>query len=108
EKNIEKKEYEIGKKVWNYFRCKTFEDYLKLYLVCDVLILADCFEKFRETSLQVYKIDPCHFFSAPSLSWNAMLLKIKEKNVELEQIVNYEMAMMIKDGIRGGLSCIVK
>jgi hypothetical protein len=44
DKNIELKEYERGKKLWDYFNCKSFKEYMELYLTCDVLILADCFE----------------------------------------------------------------
>ena len=32
---------------------KPMKDYLKLYLKCDVLLLADAFNKFRNNSLKV-------------------------------------------------------
>ena len=40
----------------------------------DLHILADCIEKFRTFSLREYKLDPAHFLTAPSLSWDAALL----------------------------------
>jgi len=43
ETNIDINDYERGKKLWEYFNCKTFKDYMELYLTCDVLILADFF-----------------------------------------------------------------
>ena len=43
------------------------------YLKKDVLLLADAFEKFIFTCLRYYDLDPCHYFSAPGLSWDAML-----------------------------------
>ncbi len=51
DKNIDIKEYERGKKLWDYFKCKNFREYMELYLTCDVLILADCFESFRDLSV---------------------------------------------------------
>ena len=48
-----------------------------------MLLLADVFEKFISTSLKYYSLDPCHYFSAPGLSWNSML---KMTKVELERI----------------------
>ena len=35
------------------------------------MLLADVFEKFVNTCLQYYGLDPCHF-SRPGLSWDAM------------------------------------
>ena len=49
-----------------------------------MLLLADVFEKFISTSLKYYNLDPCHYFSAPGLSWDAML---KMTKVELEKLV---------------------
>ena len=42
------------------------------YLKKDVLLLA-VFEKFIDTCLKFYKLDPCHYFSSPGLSWDVML-----------------------------------
>ena len=47
-------------------------DYHNHYLKKDVLLLA-VFEKFIDTCLKFYKLDPCHYFSSPELSWDAML-----------------------------------
>ena len=56
---------------------KTKKDYDNLYLKCDVLLLADVFERFRNNSLKNYRLCPSHYLSAPSLSWNAMLKMTK-------------------------------
>ena len=45
-------------------------DYRDLYLKADVLLLADVFEKFISRCLEYYRLDPCHYFSSPGLSWN--------------------------------------
>ena len=49
----------------------------------DILLLADAFEKFIFTCLKYYDLDPCHYFSAPGLSWDAML---KMTGVTLEKL----------------------
>ena len=54
-------------------------DYYNHYLKKDVLLMADVFENFIDTCLKLYKLDPCHYFSSPGLSWDAML-KITDGN----------------------------
>ena len=49
------------------------DHYLKKY----ILLLVHVLEKFIDTCLKFYKLDPCHYFSSPGLSWNAMLKMIK-------------------------------
>ena len=39
------KEYEQVLKVWNKFGMTAMKDYYDLYLKCDILLLADVFEK---------------------------------------------------------------
>ena len=46
------------------------------------------------------KYDPVHFVSAPGLAWQACLKKAK---VKLELITDYNMLLIIKKGIRGGI-----
>ena len=76
-------EYDHARKVWKTFKIKTMGEYHDLYLGNDVLLLTDVFENFRKTCLQYYKLDPCHYFTSPGLSWDAML---KMTNIKLELI----------------------
>jgi len=46
-----------------------------------------------------YKLDPAWYFTSPGLAWDAAL---KLTGVELELLSDYDMALMIKHGIRGG------
>ena len=47
---ITDKEYEYDTKVWKTFEMKTMKDCHDLYLKCDVLLIANVFEKFRNNS----------------------------------------------------------
>ena len=71
----------------------------------DVLLLADVFEKFIDTCLKFYGLDPCHYFSSPGLSWDAML---KMTGVKLEKISDIDKYLFIEKGLRGGISYIAK
>ena len=71
----------------------------------DVLLLADVFEKFIVMCLKFYELDPCHYFSSPGLSWDAML---KMTVTKLEKISDTEKYLFIEIGLRGGISYISK
>ena len=43
---------------------KTIKDYHNLYFKCDVLLLADVFEKFKNRCLENYALCPSHYLSA--------------------------------------------
>ena len=55
-RKITDKEYEHVLKVWNKFEMKMMKYYHDLYLKCDILLLADVFEKFRNNSLKNYAL----------------------------------------------------
>ena len=84
---------------------KNMVDYHYHYSKKSVLWLADVFEKFIDTCLKSYKLDPCHYFSSPGLSWDAML---KMTGVRLEKISDIDMYLFIEKGLRGGISYIAK
>ena len=74
-----------------------------MYLKSDVLQLTDVFENFRSVCLENYSLNPAHYYTAPGLPWDAMLLYTK---VELELITDVNMYSMVENGIRGGISMI--
>ena len=103
DEHITDDEYINAKEVWDTFYVKTMGDYHDLYLVSDVLLLTDVFENFRKTCMQYYKLDPCHYFTSPGLSWDAML---KMTNIKLELMTDIDMFQFIEKGMHGGVSYI--
>ena len=104
-KLYDKEDYQYAHNVWNTFKCQTLQDYHELYLKTDVLLLADVFENFRKISLKYYKLEPCHYFTLPGLTWDVCLKMTKQ---ELQLLTDYDMLMVIEKGIRGGISHISK
>ena len=93
--------------VKDYLTCqmKYMGDYHNHYLKKDVLLFADVFEKFMVTCLKFYGLDPCHYFSRPGLSWNAML---KMTGIKLEKISDIDKYLFIEKGLRGEIPYIAE
>ena len=71
-----------------------------MYVQCDTLLLADVFENFRDKCIEIYGLDPTHFFSAPGLPWQTCL---KKTGVKLELLTDYDMLLMVEKGNRSGM-----
>ena len=98
--NIEDIDYRHGNNVFNKFKLNNLGEYHDLYVQSDTLILADVFENFRDICIKEHELDPAHFLSLPGLAWQACL---KKTNVELELLTEYDMLLMVEEGIRGGI-----
>ena len=98
--NIDDIDYRHGNNVFKSFKLENLEDYHDLYVKSDTLLLADVFENFRDMCIKVYELDPAHFVSLPGLAWQACL---KKTNIELELLADYDMLLIVEEGIRGGI-----
>ena len=103
--SVSPSDYEHAENVWNEFNCKTLGDYHDVYLQTDVTLLADVFQAFRKTCIKAYKLDPLHYYTAPGLSWDALL---KCTKIDLELLKDIDMHMFIEKGMRGGISMVSK
>ena len=76
-----------------------------MYLKTDALLLVDVFKKFVETCLNYYRLDSCHYFSSPGLSWDAIL---KMTGIKLELISDVDMHLFIEKGMRGDMHLFIE
>ena len=98
--HITDEDYAHTQKVWYTFNIKNLGEYHDLYVQSDTALLADVFENFRDKSIEIYRLDPAHFLSAPGQAWQACL---KKTEVELELLTDNNMLMMFEEGTRGGM-----
>ena len=98
--DIDDIDYRHGNNVFKRFKLKNLGEYHDLYVQSDTLLLADVFENFRNTCLEVYELDPAHFLSLPGLAWQASL---KKMSIELELLTDYDMLLMVEEDKRCGI-----
>ena len=98
--DIDDVDYRHGNNVFKGFELDNLGDYHDLYVKSDTLLLADVFENFRDMCIIEYELDPAHFLSLPGLAWQACL---KKPNIELELLTDYDMLLLLEEGIRGGI-----
>ena len=93
-------DYRHANNVFKVFKLENLGDYHDLYVQSDTSLLADVFNNFKDMCLKEYELDPPHFLSLPGLAWQACL---KKTNIELELLTDYDMLLMVEEGIRGGI-----
>ena len=97
--NIDDIDSRHGNNVFKRFKLKHLGEYHDLYVQSDTLLLADVFENFRNTCIKVYELDSAHFLLLPGLAWQVCF---KKTNIKLKLLIDYDMLLMVEEGIRGG------
>ena len=60
--HITDEDYAHAQKVWDTFNIKNLGEYHDLYVQSDTLLLVDVFESFRDKCIEIYELDPPHFY----------------------------------------------
>lgn len=100
---ISDSDYDHACRVFRELHLNDLGEYHDVYLKTDVLLLADVFERFRSLCLADYRLDPCHYYSVPGLTFAAML---RMTNVELQLLTDIDHLQIFEKGIRGGVSMV--
>ena len=103
QQGISEEAYQRAQLVFDLTGCKTLLEYMLQYVRTDAVQLCDVFEFFRDRCLSYYGLDPCHYFSLPALSGDAMLLRSK---IKLELITDHDMYTFLEENLRGGVTTI--
>lgn len=103
EEECSEEDYIHAQNVWTLFHMKTLQDYHDLYLKSDVLLLSCIIDQYRKECYESYGLDPTHYYTSPSLTWDAGLKFCK---VKLELLQDEGMYMFMEQAIRGGISTV--
>ena len=97
--------------VWNTFASEktdgayTLGHYHDLYLLTDVLLLADVMHNFRQLCLANYKLDSWRFHTVPGLTLAAGL---RMTGAQIDLIEDVDIHLFIEAGMRGDVACVSK
>ena len=98
-------DYEWAKYTFSSKKCLNLNDYMLMYLNVDILLLAEVFEKFVDTSLDRYHLDPSWYYTTPGYSWDCALYMTGET---IELLMDNDMVeFFLSDAIRGGVSSVL-
>ena len=95
--NISDDDLEHVKKVCNVFNVTNLGDYHDLYVSLDVALLAGVFENFRDSTINIDKLHPSYYLSAPGLSC------LKKTGITLELLSDKDMLLLFEKGICQGM-----
>ena len=90
--------YAHAQKVFEELKLKKLDDYHGLYLQCDIVLLADVFEKLRDKCIEKYDLDPAHFLSKPGLAWKVCFKKESLTDIDI-LLMEFEVEY-VKESIR--------
>lgn len=90
-----------ARKVWQTFNIIDLGEYSDLYLLTDVLLLADIFQNFCSTIMRTHELDLAYYITLPLYAFDCMLKKTK---IKLETLQDPEMHLFFENGIRGVMS----
>ena len=103
DEGVKDEDYVHAQNVWREMGCQTLRDYHDVYLLTDVMLLADVFEQFRDKCYEVYGLDSAHYYTSPVLAWDAAL---KYTEVKLDTIADIDQHLFLGPGMRRGTSII--
>ena len=79
EERISDADYTSVQKLWKVFRIKDMGGNHDFYVLSNTLVLADVFENFRNKYIEIYELDPAHFFVSTRISMAPLLKKGRSK-----------------------------
>ena len=96
--NIDDSDLDHVKNICSTFNVDNLGIYHDIFVKSDTALLADVFENFRDTCLDINKSDPACYLSAPGFSWHSCL---KMAGQTLELLTDENMLLSFEKGIRG-------
>ena len=96
EEGISDDDYAHAQLVWSTLNIRDIGHYSDVYLKCDVLLLSEVFEDFREKCLKSHKIDAAQHITLAGFTFDAAFLF---SDVKLELLTDVDMLLMVEKGI---------
>ena len=84
---ISPEDYIHAQNVWDIFKCKTFQEYMEIYVELDVLLLAELFSQFKNNCKQQFGLFPESYCTLPSFVYDSCIYFLsKEGMIEFVEL----------------------
>ena len=98
--DISDEDYTQAQKFFKELKLKNLGDCHDLDVQSDILLLVGVFENFRNKCIEIYEIDPAHFFVCPRIAMDSLFKKTGEKS---ELLTDIDLLLMVEKVIGGGI-----
>jgi len=100
QEEVSEEDYRLACYFYQLFNCNCIADYMKIYTLLDVTLLADVWLNHRANCLDFFKVEPLNFLSLPAMSFRLVL---GHYGHGLEYISDPDIYLLAKKAIRGGV-----
>ena len=97
-------EIERTREIFKTFNIKDGGELTRLFCKCDVILLADVFEKFVKVSTGEYRNNPLFCVSLPGYTYQCAL---KYTDIKLQTLQHKDLILLIENNIRGGIASVI-
>ena len=102
EEDIEDEVYKTGQKVFSLFQCEDLFQFMLIYMMIDIFLLAEIFLHYQDTMAGLFDGLQCsHYLTLPSFCEAAAMYKTQLK---LPYIIDNRMYCTLERTVRGGFS----
>lgn len=103
---VSEEEWTKAKEVWKETDCVDLYDWMHIYLMRDVLGLADVMQDVRRVYFEAHSLDLYFFLSLPHFSLNALLLNVKKNGDVVELVDQWPVYELFERLRRGGYAAV--
>ena len=96
-RTISQEDYAHAQKVFDIFKCESFQSYMELYVELDVLLLAE-FCQFKQNCKEHFGLFPEAYWTLPSFTYDACIYFLEKQGIKLALLKDMEMIKFVEKG----------
>ena len=95
---ISQEDFIHAQNVWDVFECKTFQEYMEIYVELDVLLLAELFSQFKNNCKQQFGLFPESYCTLPSFVYDSCIYFLSREGISIDLLTDLHMIELVELG----------